>query len=45
MMIMTKFRASMEPSWDLKIGILYYEFVEYLTRVSREYVTHAVSCD
>ena len=32
---MQKFRASMEPFWDLKFG----ESVEYLTRVSSEYLT------
>ena len=32
--IMRKFRASMEPFWDLKIG----KYVEYLTPVSSEYI-------
>ena len=31
---MRKFRASMEPFWDLKIG----KYVEYLTPVSSEYI-------
>ena len=35
---MQKFRASMEPFWDLKFG----EYVEYLTRVSSEYLTSSV---
>ena len=30
---MRKFRASLEPFWDLKIS----KYVEYLTRVSSEY--------
>ena len=33
--IARKFRAFMEPFWDLKIGI----YVEYLTHVSSEYIT------
>ena len=33
--IARKFRASMEPFWDLKIGI----YVEYRTYVSSEYIT------
>ena len=33
--IMRKFRASLEPFWDLKIS----KYVEYLTRVSSEYIT------
>ena len=32
--ITRKFRASVEPFWDLKIGI----YVEYLTHVSSEYI-------
>ena len=32
--IARKFRAFMEPFWDLKIGI----YVEYLTHVSSEYI-------
>ena len=32
---MRKFRASLEPFWDLKIS----KYVEYLTRVSSEYIT------
>ena len=32
--IMRKFRASMEPFWDLKIG----KYVEYLMSVSCEYI-------
>ena len=32
---MRKFRASLEPSWDLKIS----KYVEYITRVSSEYIT------
>jgi hypothetical protein len=31
---MGKFRASMEPFWDLKIG----EYVEYLIHVYSEYI-------
>jgi hypothetical protein len=34
---MRKFRASMEPFWDLEISI----YVEYLTLVSVEYI---ISC-
>ena len=37
--IMSKFRASMEPFWDLKFS----EYVEYLARVSSEYLTSSVS--
>ena len=33
-----KFRASMEPFWDLKFG----EYVEYLMRVSSEYLTSSM---
>ena len=33
-----KFRASMEPFWDLKFG----EYVEYLMRVSSKYLTSSV---
>ena len=36
--IMQKFRASMEPFWDLKFG----EYVEYIMRVSSEYLTSSV---
>ena len=36
--IMRKFRASMEPFRDLKFS----EYVEYLTRVSSEYLTSSV---
>ena len=32
--IMRKFRASIEPFWDLKIG----EYVEYLVPVSSKYI-------
>ena len=32
---MRKFRALLEPFWDLKIS----KYVEYLTRVSSEYIT------
>ena len=32
---MKKSRASLEPFWDLKIS----KYVEYLTRVSSEYIT------
>ena len=32
---MRKTRASLEPFWDLKIS----KYVEYLTRVSSEYIT------
>ena len=35
---MQKFRASMEPFWDLKFG----EYVEYLACVSSEYLTSSV---
>ena len=35
---MRKFRASLEPFWDLKIG----KYVEYLTPVSSEYL---ISCE
>jgi hypothetical protein len=35
---MRKFRASMEPFWDLKIG----KYVEYIMRVSSEYFTNSV---
>ena len=35
---MQKFRASMEPFRDLKFS----EYVEYLTRVSSEYLTSSV---
>jgi hypothetical protein len=34
---MRKFRALMEPFWDLKIG----KYVEYLTYISSEYI---ISC-
>ena len=33
--IARKLRASLEPFWDLKIS----KYVEYLTRVSSEYIT------
>ena len=33
---MRKSRASLEPFWDLKISNL--KYVEYLTRVSSEYI-------
>ena len=33
--ILRKFRVSMEPFWDLKIGM----YVEYLTHVFSEYIT------
>ena len=36
--IMRKFRASTEPFWDLKFS----ENVEYLVRVSSEYLTSSV---
>ena len=35
---MRKFRASLEPFWDLKIS----KYVEYLTRVSSKYLTSSV---
>ena len=35
---MRKFRASMEPFWDLEIS----KYVEYLTLVSSEYFTSCV---
>ena len=36
---MRKFRASLEPFWDLKIS----KYVEYLTRVSSEYWHYKLS--